>query len=145
MNQKNIEDKSNQQFPPRNAQRRKRRRDVATNHNKQQDDRNDNSNENNSLDDRYDEASLHNGENDNYDTASRTDHGQHDHDGNLNRSSNNVREDQGAQDDRLGSGKDATIAGGAAGAGATGNAAQHSNKKQVLVLDLKLMKVIIMI
>ena len=122
----------------------KRRRDVATNHNKQQDDRNDNSNENNSLDDR-DEASLHNGENDNYDTASRTDHGQHDHDGNLNRSSNNVREDQGAQDDRLGSGKDATIAGGAAGAGATGNAAQHSNKKQVLVLDLKLMKVIIMI
>ena len=40
-----------------------------------------------------------------------------------------MREDQGAQDDRLGSGKDATIAGGAAGAGATGNAAQHSNKK----------------
>ncbi|SHD48836.1 elastin-binding protein EbpS [Staphylococcus argenteus] len=57
-------EKTEQQFPPRNAQRRKRRRDLATNHNKQEHQESQVSedkvqNEAGTLDDRQDESSLH--------------------------------------------------------------------------------------
>ena len=55
----------------------------------------------------------------------------------ANRSSNDKQNEQGAQDDRLVSGKDATIAGGAAGAGATGKASKEANKNLELVLARK--------
>ncbi|EHM82483.1 putative elastin-binding protein EbpS, partial [Staphylococcus aureus subsp. aureus 21194] len=53
-----------QQFPPRNAQRRKRRRDLATNHNKQHHDESQASDDNahneaGTLDDRQVESSAH--------------------------------------------------------------------------------------
>ncbi|MBO0929168.1 elastin-binding protein EbpS [Staphylococcus sp. 30400_3112M30941] len=61
-------EKTEQQFPPRNAQRRKRRRDLATNHNKQDHHESKVSedkvqNEAGTLDDRQDEASLHSSSN----------------------------------------------------------------------------------
>ncbi|MBA5623683.1 elastin-binding protein, partial [Pseudomonas aeruginosa] len=56
-----TEDKANQQFPPRNAQRRKRRRDIATNNNRQADSRTKDS-QDGSLDDRHDDTSLNNGD-----------------------------------------------------------------------------------
>ena len=58
--QNSVSNNSNQQFPPRNAQLRKRRRETATNQSKHQDDKHQKNSDakttEGSLDDRYDEA-----------------------------------------------------------------------------------------
>lgn len=132
-----TEDKANQQFPPRNAQRRKRRRDIATNNNRQADSRT-KASQDGSLDDRHDDTSLHNGDNKNYDASNhndvnkdhKQDHRPEDYstreseqdfkqDEPLNRSrkSDDLQHDD-RHDKKDGHGKDAALAGGAAVGGA---------------------------
>ena len=93
--QNSVSYNSNQQFPPRNAQRRKRRRETATNQSKHQDDKHQKNSDakttEGSLDDRYDEAQL-----------------QQQHD---NSQQQNKIEKQ-SQDSRMRDGKDAAIVNG---------------------------------